>query len=79
MVGKVINKIVTEKASATLVVPLWRSAPFWPKICRNDEYVSFVKEVIVFDGGIVKKGRGNNGIFGDRKSKFRMIALRIAF
>ena len=31
LIARSIDKFVAEKAHGTLIVPYWRSAPFWPK------------------------------------------------
>lgn len=68
-----------EKAQGTLIVPVWKSAPFSPKISHNGEFVHFIRKVEFFDSGITKKGRGKNGIFGNQRYKFGMVAMEIAF
>lgn len=79
MLCRVIDKIVAEKASGTLILPLWKSAPFWPKVHKSSEFREFVTEFKIFDANILKKGRGNNGIFGKKNGAFRMVVLRIQF
>lgn len=77
LICKTINKIKKDKASGTLVIPLWQSAPFWPKVHCETGYLDFVKDFRVLDSEVSKKGRGNNGIFGNRKLKFKFMALCI--
>lgn len=78
LISKTIIKIENEKAKGTLLIPLWKSAPFWAKISVNKNmYKKWVKNVKIYDADIVKKGKGNNGIFGKSDSKFKMIALQI--
>ena len=69
------------KASGTLVVPLWHSAPFWPMICADG--VNFSNFIINWMDIPSSKeaftpGRCNS-IFGDDDLSFRMLALRIRF
>ena len=72
-----LTKIILEKAKGTLVIPLWSSAPFWPKIHGRKKFKPFVKDFKEFRSDVVERGRGNNGIFGKKGSDFRMVALRI--
>ena len=69
------------KASGTLVVPLWHSAPFWPMICADG--VNFSNFIINWMDIPSSKeaftpGRCNS-IFGNEDLSFRMLALRIRF
>ena len=60
-----LNKIVSEKACGTLIVPLWQSAPFWPLIC-NDHGIfrDFIKDhKILPQENVISAGQGNNGFF----------------
>ena len=79
MICKVINKMCTDKASGTLIVPFWTSAPYWVLLFEKGNYKRFIKETYILpkENSIVP-GRGNNGIFTKSK-KFCMIALKIRF
>ena len=44
LIAKCVNKIVSEKASGTLIIPVWESAPFWPLISKNSVFRDFVKD-----------------------------------
>ena len=79
LITKVINKLVSEKSKGTLVIPQWKSAPFWKQIYEESKFRSFVKDFRVLHPNVIKRGRGNNGIFGNRKIIFKLIALKIAF
>ena len=63
-----------DRAKGTLVVPMWKSAPFWPMLKGK----SFVKQEYILNPNSVVKGRGNNGIFSFPMN-FDMIAFRIVF
>ena len=66
LICQCINKLVTEKACGTLVVPVWQSAPYWPLICLKYENVfrSFVREhKMLPQKNIILTGNGNNGVF----------------
>ena len=63
LIGKTIDKIESERSSGTLVIPLWRSAPFWPKVHGYACFKAFVKNFRQFHAEVVKRGRGQNGYF----------------
>ena len=49
-IPQVIQKITRGSCSGTLVVPLWQSAPYWPRLqLREYEFASFIKKHLVFD------------------------------
>jgi len=73
----VVDKLVGEGCTGTLVVPNWPPVQFWPLIVKNDgRYKSCVVDSYMFavKDGIVP-GRGNTGIFTDINSTFDMLAL----
>lgn len=46
----------------------------------KDEFVPYVREIDILPlRDVVKKGRGNNGVFGKDSIPFRLIALKIRF
>ena len=76
-----LNKIVSEKACGTLIVPMWQSAPFWPLIC-NDHGIfrDFIKDhKILPQENVISAGQENNGFFASEPLKFKLIALKIGF
>ena len=42
LIARVINKILREKASSTLVVPEWRSSPYWPLVFEGEHFKTFI-------------------------------------
>ena len=77
---EVVGKITQERAPCILIVPLWKSAPYWPLIAEGDAFKTFVKRDMSFDKSqYVKPGRRRNGMFTDRKQSFKMIALLVKF
>lgn len=79
LIPKVVSKLIDEKASATMIVPFWTSAPFWPVIAPSSRgFACFIKEQRVFNSDSVIKGKGRNGVFG-RCEKLRIVALKIRF
>lgn len=76
-----LAKLQKEKAPGTLVVPEWKFAPYWVELVDSkDEFVPYVREIDILPlRDVVKKGRGNNGVFGKDSIPFRLIALKIRF
>ena len=79
LAARVIDKAIKDQARGTLIVPEWKSAPFWPKIFQTGKFASFVKDTFVFSSYDIKLGRGNNGIFGSKKQSFTLVALKLRF
>lgn len=81
LISLCFEKIEKDQASGTLVVPEWKSAPFWTKLVQDD--CSFVQYVSDFEflplQNAISRGKGNNGVFGKENVQFRMIALKIRF
>ncbi|MEW8545049.1 MAG: reverse transcriptase domain-containing protein [Candidatus Thiodiazotropha sp.] len=76
-----INKVEAEKANCTLVIPEWKSAPYWPVLFKDQQkskyYMSQVLQLPLRN--IIDAGFSNNGIFQLDPLPFRMIAVRIEF
>ena len=60
-----IRKLNRDRASATLVLSEWKSAP----VCENHVYNTDTY-ILPFTGA-VEMGNGNNGIFGEEPLSFR--------
>ena len=81
LILRALMKMQKDKAIGTIVVPLWKSSPFWPfVVAEPDIFHSFVtaREVLP-DKNVIRKGYGNNGIFAENPLKFNLIALNIVF
>lgn len=79
LICKVISKLFSDKAKSTLVVPKWKSAPYWPLLSSdNNVYSKNIKfcQNLPFDS--TQSGRGKNGIFG-KPLNFYMVAFRFEF
>lgn len=78
---RVIHKICDDQANCTLVVPLWKSAPYWILLCeRNGNFKSFIKgKQYLTDNTLIVPGRGNNGMFSKCPLNFVMVAFKIRF
>ncbi|VDI56805.1 Hypothetical predicted protein [Mytilus galloprovincialis] len=80
LITKVINKLTVERCEGTLVVPEWRSAPYWCMLTHDAKFQNFVVDYKYLHGyNLIKKGRGQNGLFGKQSNKIRLVALRIKF
>ena len=78
LVTKTINKIVFDHARGTLVIPEWKSAPYWTLITDGSKFKSYVKSYKRFQGYMIThRGRGRNGVFGKSEQNFGFIALYI--
>ena len=83
VVDRVLRKLEMEAAAGTLVVPLWRSALFWPILCPdgihfNSGIVDWV-DVVQFPGWVVPGKCAANDMFTGKVVPFRMLALRCDF
>ena len=79
---KVFKYMKQCNAYGTVILPVWKSASFWPFICPNGD--GFIREVVqVLDLPTNKSsfypGKGNKSVFGNIDLPFRVIALRVDF
>ena len=76
-----IKKLEYESANGTLIIPVWKSAPYWPELYdTNGQFKFFIREVIVLPSrNVIVKGRGNNGIFSKEQLSFLIAAFKIRF
>ena len=80
LVCKTINKFFSEKANGTLVVPEWKSAPYWPLLHENGCFASFLQDHITFQGkNLTLAGRASVGLFNASNQKLRLIAFKVRF
>lgn len=80
LAAQCVRKIMVEKCKCTLMVPLWKSAPFWPLLFPCGETKSSaIDDIVVFQPGkLTRRGRGRNGIFDGRTLHFGFVAVRFA-
>lgn len=79
---KVLQYMKQCRAYGTVVLPMWKSASFWPMLCPDGD--GFIKEVVgVFDLPTNKlnyiPGKGKKSVFGNIDLPFRMLAMRLNF
>jgi len=80
LTAKVVTHLKICKAAGTLIVPLWRSAHFWPIICADGVHFSnFVHGwcILPHIPNLFVRGKAKNCIFGNGQLNFIMLALRI--
>ncbi|XP_060569538.1 uncharacterized protein LOC132727948 [Ruditapes philippinarum] len=78
LASQCVRKIQKEKCKCTMVLPMWKSAPYWPLLFTDDvKKNEHISEYVVFQPGkLTRRGRGRNGIFDGRPIPFCFIALR---
>ena len=80
LVCKVIRKCCDDKAMGTLVVPMWKSAPYWVLLHEMHgglkSFVAYKKHLT--NDKIIVPGRGNNGVF-EKPLLFSFVAFKIRF
>lgn len=80
LIISVIKKMLHDKARGLLVVPVWKSAPFWPLLYSNKAFASFVSGVHFFSKEHnILPGKGFNGVFTENKYSFHMMACLLLF
>ena len=70
------------KAVGALVVPVWRSARFWPILCPcGAGFLPAVKDARFLPQceNVCVQGRGSNSVFSGGLLPFRMLALYMDF
>ena len=79
--SKVIKKVIKDKADGTLILPKWRSAPFWPLLLEsNCTFKKFIRDHETLPrANIISAGRCKKGIFTNNPLSFNMIAFQIRF
>jgi len=75
MITKTLNKIKQDKAKGILIIPVWKSAPYWPIIQKKDIFHEFIKNIHYLpQKDCIFTGDGKNGVFADNPLKFKMVA-----
>ena len=79
LIYKTIGHARISKAVGTLIVPVWKSAHFWPALCCNGlQWNEFIKgySVLLNFAKLFLKCKAKNSIFGSKELKFETVALR---
>ena len=80
LVPRVLRHAVACKAQGTLIVPLWRSAPYWPLLCPDGsslvEFVDDWYDLPVYDS-LFLPGKSGKLLFKSGLPNTRVLALRL--
>ena len=82
LVVRVIRHAEACNACGTLIVPCWKSVPFWPLLCLDGEMFSpFVAAVckLPLSQGLFHPGRSGGVLFGGKCPNTPVLALRLVF
>jgi len=82
LVPRTLRHMRSCSAQGTLIVPLWRSAPFWPLLTTNGSHLAhFVEDWVDLLplNTTFCMGRHSSGVFGRENLNFRVLAVRINF
>ena len=79
LVVRVVRHAEVCHATGTLIVPYWKSAPFWPLLCPDgSRYASFVVDFRVLPA-LTREGRSGGNLFGEGRPSDSLLALRLGF
>ena len=79
---KVIKHMELCSAQGTLIVPLWKSAHFWPILCSDGRHWSiFIHDWVILPNfpNLFIRGKAKNSIFGGMPLAFVSLALCLDF
>ena len=79
---KVINHLHACNAAGTLVVPIWKSAHFWPSLCFDGlHWTGFVHDWIILPNlpHFFVRGKAKNSIFDRGPLAFSLCVLTLVF
>ena len=82
LIGRVLKHMSDCKALGTLVVPLWKSAYYWPLLSKDGTHLnSFVSHWLYLPNrpDLFVRGKAKNKLFGTKAFKSRCLALRVDF
>ena len=80
LINAVLDKLATDGAVGVLVVPIWKSAPFWPILFPDGRLANFISGSENFStSGNIMPGRGRNGVFSGHSKPFNMMAALCDF
>lgn len=80
LIAKVINKFVSDRAKATLIIPEWKSSPFWPMLHDGKHFNSFVKcWKYLREKKFITYGKSKKSVFAKFPMDFKILAQKIRF
>ena len=79
LISRTIDMLLACRTHGTLVVPEWRSAPWWPKLHDGAAWYGFVKECVWLpkDENTFLQGSCPWNLFGYGMPKSEIIALKL--
>lgn len=78
LIPRTLAYIYSQGAKGTLIVPLWKSAVFWPLL--TNIYCSFIQDLRVLSmPQALTHGRNHNSILGSPTTPGYVVALRLNF
>ena len=77
LAAREFHKYVYDRASATIVIPEWTSAPFWPLVTSYNKHIRDIQKLP--KANLVITGRTSRGIFSKRPLDFDLLAIRFEF
>ena len=77
LIPHVLEKIQSDDAQCTLVIPDWPSAPFYTVLKSESVRMRVIETITLPRYNLIKAGFGNNGIFRREPLTFSMLALKI--
>lgn len=79
LISLCLEKIFNDRANCTMVIPEWKSGPFWPCLLKDENNFKTSVEAIINlpRSKVIIVGKGNNGIFARDPLPFNMLAVKI--
>ena len=76
IIGRVLYHLLACKARGTLVVPLWKSAFYWPLLCHN--FRPFIRDLLIVKAAnVLVQGRNKNSLLGSETFSSMLIAISL--
>ena len=82
MITRILRHMQNCRAVGTMVVPEWKSAPFWPVLCPNGSgFAEFVVDCLTLPNkpDLFLSGVQHHSAFGRGALAFPVLALRLSF
>lgn len=73
-----LAKIKEDKAFGCLIIPMWKSANFWPILCLNGNKFCDCLKIVVYlpsDKQFFMSGRSVGSMFGNTDLNFPILGL----
>ena len=78
IVSRTLHYLFHQKTNATVVIPLWQSANYWPLITST--FTQYIAGSQTFKGkDVLAHGRNTNSLLGSDRFQGDIIALRMVF